>query len=150
DLGPERPGVSQLTPMGVTGTAIYYYDLTILQKIAALLGKKDDVLKYKELAEKVKTSFNQTFFNPQTKQYASGSQTSNAMALYMNLVEPQYRAAVLENLIKDIRSRNNSLTAGDIGYRYVLRVLEEAGRSDVIYDMNSRTDVPGYGYQLEM
>src|SRR5690606_34158027 len=77
DLGPERPGVSQLTPMGVTGTAIYYYDLTILQKIAALLGKKDDVLKYKELAEKVKTSFNQTFFNPQTKQYASGSQTSN-------------------------------------------------------------------------
>jgi alpha-L-rhamnosidase len=149
DLGPERPGVSQLTPMGVTGTAIYYYDLTILQKIAALLGKQDDVLKYKELAEKVKTSFNQTFFNQQTKQYASGSQTSNAMALYMNLVEPNNRAAVLENLIKDIRSKNNALTAGDIGYRYVLKVLEEAGRSDVIYDMNSRTDVPGYGYQIE-
>src|SRR5690606_31553891 len=25
DLGPKPPGVSQLTPMGVTGTAIYYY-----------------------------------------------------------------------------------------------------------------------------
>ncbi|HMI03236.1 MAG TPA: alpha-L-rhamnosidase C-terminal domain-containing protein, partial [Pedobacter sp.] len=39
-------------------------------------------------------------------------------------------------------------TAGDIGYRYVLRVLDDAGRSDVIYDMNSRSDVPGYGWQL--
>jgi hypothetical protein len=27
-------------------------------------------------------------------------------------------------------------------------VLEDAGRSDVIFAMNSRTDVPGYGYQL--
>ncbi len=27
--------------------------------------------------------------------------------------------------------------------------MEEAGRSDVIYDMNSRSDVPGYGYQLK-
>ena len=39
DLGPKPPGVSQLTPMGVTGTAIYYYDLNIASKIATLLGK---------------------------------------------------------------------------------------------------------------
>jgi alpha-L-rhamnosidase len=51
-------------------------------------------------------------------------------------------------LIRDIRNRNNSLTAGDIGFRYLLRVLDDAGRSDVIFDMNSREDVPGYGYQL--
>jgi hypothetical protein len=30
----------------------------------------------------------------------------------------------------------------------VLQALEQAGRSDVIFDMNSRADVPGYGYQL--
>ncbi len=50
------------------------------------------------------------------------------MALYMNLVEPQHKQAVLANLIEDIRKRNNSLTAGDIGYRYVLRVLEKENR----------------------
>jgi hypothetical protein len=55
---------------------------------------------------------------------------------------------VVANIVQDIRSRNNSLTAGDIGYRYLLRVLEDEGRSDVIFDMNSRADVPGYGYQL--
>jgi len=55
---------------------------------------------------------------------------------------------VIDNIVKDIRGRQNSLTAGDIGYRYLLRVLDDAGRSDVIYDMNSRSDKPGYGYQL--
>ena len=61
----------------------------------------------------------------------------------------KYKTAVIDALIKDIRNRNNALTAGDIGYRYVLRALEDAGRSDVIFEMNSRDDVPGYGYQLK-
>jgi hypothetical protein len=34
DLGPKPPGVSQLTPMGVTATAIYYHDLSVLTEIA--------------------------------------------------------------------------------------------------------------------
>jgi len=113
-----------------------------------MLAKPDDAIKYQKLAEEVKASFNKTFFNPNTKQYATGSQAANAMAIYMKLVAPEHKQAVLANLIKDIRDRNNALTAGDIGYRYVLRVLEAEGRSDVIFDMNNRDDVPGYGYQL--
>ena len=148
DLGPNPPGVAQLTPMGVTGTAMYYYDLTILTKIAGLLGKKDDATSFKNEALLVKKAFNDSFYHKETKQYATGSQTANAMAVYMNLVDPEDREAVIENIVKDIRSRNNSLTAGDIGYRYLLQVLHEAGRDDVIFDMNSRSDVPGYGYQL--
>jgi len=148
DLGPKPPGVSQLTPMGVTGTAIYYYDLKILEKTATLLGKKADAMAYAKLAHEVKNAFNQKFFDAKSKQYATGSQTANAMAVYMELVEEKHKNAVIENLVKDIRDRKNSLTAGDIGYRYVLRVLEDAGKSDVIFDMNSRSDVPGYGMQL--
>ncbi|TCD28297.1 alpha-L-rhamnosidase [Pedobacter psychrodurus] len=148
DLGPNPPGVSQLTPMGVTGTAIYYYDLNILEKIATLLGKKADALAYAKLAVEVRNVFNNKFFDAKTKQYATGSQAANAMAVYMKLVEEKDKNAVIENLVKDIRDRKNSLTAGDIGYRYMLRVLEDAGKSDVIFDMNSRSDVPGYGMQL--
>ncbi|MGZ3846980.1 MAG: family 78 glycoside hydrolase catalytic domain, partial [Flavisolibacter sp.] len=148
DLGPKPPGVSQLTPMGVTGTAIYYYDLTILKEIAALLDKKEDTKEFEQISLSVKRAFNEKFFHEATKQYATGSQTANAMAVFMNLVEPQYRQGVIDNIVRDIRNRNNSLTAGDIGYRYLLCVLHEAGRDDVIFDMNSRSDVPGYGYQL--
>ena len=104
---------------------------------------------FEQLAANVKKSFNQYFFDKQKMQYDSASQTANAMALFMGLVEPQYKKAVMKALVKDIQSRNNALTAGDIGYRYVLRALEDAGRSDVIFAMNSRDDVPGYGYQLK-
>ncbi|MEO5683063.1 MAG: family 78 glycoside hydrolase catalytic domain [Chitinophagaceae bacterium] len=148
DIGPKRPGVSQLTPMGVTGTATYYYDVTIMKQVATLLGKTADAQVYDQLSGAIKKSFNEKFFNDTTKQYATGSQAANAMALFMGLVDQKNNKAVVGNLVKDIRERNNALTAGDIGYRYVLRTLEEAGRSDVIFDMNSRNDVPGYGYQL--
>jgi alpha-L-rhamnosidase len=148
DLGPKPPGVSQLTPMGITGTAIYYYDLKILEKMATLLGKKTDAMAYAKLAIEVRVAFNNKFSDTKTKQYATGSQAANAMAVYMELVEEKNKTAVIDNLVKDIRDRKNSLTAGDIGYRYVLRVLEDAGKSDVIFDMNSRSDVPGYGMQI--
>ncbi|MEP6746774.1 MAG: family 78 glycoside hydrolase catalytic domain [Bacteroidota bacterium] len=148
DIGPNHPGVSQLTPMGVTGTATYYYDLTIMTRIAKLLNKTADAGEYGQMAIEVKKSFNKKFFNVATKEYATGSQAANAMALFMGLTEPQNNKAVVDNLVKDIRDKNNALTGGDIGYRYVLRALEDAGRSDIIFDMNSRNDVPGYGYQL--
>ncbi len=149
DIGPNRPGVSQMTKKGITGTAMFYYDLTIMQQVAKLLNKTADIKMYGELAAKVKQSFNDKFFDKQMKKYDSVSQTANAMALFMGLVEPKNKSAVVDALIKDIRSRNNALTAGDIGYRYVLRALEDAGRSDIIFEMNNQEDLPGYGFQLK-
>ncbi|MBS1948981.1 MAG: glycoside hydrolase family 78 protein [Bacteroidetes bacterium] len=148
DLGPNPPGESQLTPRGLTGTATFYYDLNIMDSIAKLLKHPDDAIAFEKKARIVKDAFNKKFFDEKTKNYGTGSQAANAMALYMNLVQPPYRKAVLNNLVNNIRERNNSLSAGDIGYRYVLQALQDAGRQDVIFDMNSRSDVPGYGYQL--
>jgi alpha-L-rhamnosidase len=148
DIGPNGVGESQNTPKGITATAFYYYDLSILCKVAQVLGKKDDIRVYTQLKEKVRKAFNNGFFHQQTKQYATGSQTANAMAVYMDLVAPSEKAAVIENIVADVRKRNNSLTTGEIGFSYLLRVLQSAGKSDLIYDMNARSDVPGYGYQV--
>jgi alpha-L-rhamnosidase len=82
DLGPNPPGVSQLTPKGITATSLYYYDLDIARKIATLLGKNDDAASYKKLAAEVKQAYNQKFFNADTKQYGTGSQAANAMSVY--------------------------------------------------------------------
>ena len=46
DLGPNRPGFCQLTPMGLTATAYYYHDLIVMKKIATLLDKQNDITKY--------------------------------------------------------------------------------------------------------
>ncbi|HWH68667.1 MAG TPA: alpha-L-rhamnosidase C-terminal domain-containing protein, partial [Candidatus Sulfotelmatobacter sp.] len=72
----------------------------------------------------------------------------NALPLVLGLVEPAHRSRVLEALVKDVRDHGNALTAGDVGYRYLLRALAEGDRSDVIFDINNQSDRPSYGYQL--
>ncbi len=148
DIGPKRPGVSQLTSLGVTGTAMWYYDVTILQQVAKLLHKDADASYYQTLGEAIKKGFNKKYFHADTYQYDNGSQTANAMALYMNLVEPQNRDKVFANILKDLKANNNAITAGDIGFRYLMQTLQKGNASQLIFDMNNRSDVPGYGYQI--
>ncbi|MGL5787706.1 MAG: family 78 glycoside hydrolase catalytic domain [Bacteroidales bacterium] len=148
DLGPKSPGYSQLTSIGVTSTAMYYYDVKIMREIANLLGLQNDVKKYDLLASEIKKAFNMKYYNAKTQQYDRNSQTANAMALYVGLVDMQDEPHILNNLVEDIKNRNYALTAGDIGYRYVLKSLDDRNQNEVVYRMNSRYDVPGYGWQL--
>ncbi|MDR2763351.1 MAG: family 78 glycoside hydrolase catalytic domain, partial [Planctomycetaceae bacterium] len=148
DIGPKRPGHAQLTSNGVTCTEVYYYNVKVLQNAATLLGKSDDAARYAELSEKIKKSFIEKFYNPANGKIDRNSQTANAVSLYADLIPNGSRDAILQHLIDDIRGRNNALTSGNIGFSYLLRTLENAGRSDIIFDMNSKYDVPGYGWQL--
>lgn len=149
DLGPERPGYAQLTPMKLTATAIYYYDVALLSEMARLLGKTSDATTYAAQAKEIKLQFNKTFFNTGIKVYATGSQTSMAMPLVVGLVEDQYKEAVLKNLVDSITASGKKLTAGDVGFHFLVQALHEGGASQLLYDMNFRDDVPGYGYQLK-
>ncbi len=148
DLGPNFPGVAQLTPKAVTATTIYFYDARLLSKMASLIGEKEDAIIYTNLAEEIKKSFNAKFFDPVTKVYSTGSQTAYSMPLFFGMVDDSIKTDVVNNLVKSINDNSKALTAGDVGYRYLLRALEQEGQSQLIYEMNSKTDVPGYGYQL--
>jgi hypothetical protein len=67
----------------------------------------------------------------------------------MDLCDATNRTAVLDAVVGDVRARGNALTAGDVGYRYLLRALADGGRSDVIFDLNNQSEKPGYGCQLK-
>ena len=149
DLGPLHPGVSQLTPKGLTATAIYYYDLVLLAKMASLLQHPAESVQYKQQAEAVKKAFNDTFFDAGTKLYGNGSQTSMAMPLVVGLVADANKPAVVKSLVDSIYHNEKRLTSGDIGFTFLLRALFENGASQLIYDMNDRDDVPGYGFQVK-
>lgn len=149
DLGPQRPSVSQLTPPGVTATATWYHDLRIMGKMAALLNDAAMIQYTDTLSAAVKKAYNERFFNRQTNVYASGSQTAMAMSLSLGLVPEKSRHAVFRNLVDSIRLNGKQLTAGDIGFHFLIQALHEGGASQLIYEMNNRDDVPGYGYQLK-
>lgn len=148
DLGPKSPGESQLTPKSLTATSIFFYDARLMSAMARISGTKDDEIYYGNLAESIRKAFNAKFFDSVSKVYSTGSQTSYAMPLYFGMVDNNYRKDVMKNLVKSINDNGKALTSGDIGYRYLLRTLEDAGQSQLIYNMISRTDTPGYLYQI--
>ncbi|HSO88167.1 MAG TPA: family 78 glycoside hydrolase catalytic domain, partial [Draconibacterium sp.] len=149
DLGPKQPGEAQLTPKAVTATSIWYYDLQIVAKVAEMLGFKEDSNEFKNLASQVQEAFLKNFYDKETGVCSTGSQTSYAMSLYTGLIPEEDKEKVLNNLVDSIAKNDFALTSGDIGYHFLVRVLSENGRSDILYKMNNRSDRPGYGYQLQ-
>jgi hypothetical protein len=149
DLGPKHPGVAQLTPKAVTATSIYYYDLSIVSKVADLMGRKEDYNHFKSLSMNVKSAFLKKYYNSKKAVCSTGSQTAYAMPLYSGILPSEDKERILNNLVNSIIKNDYALTSGDIGYHFLVRVLSENGRSDILYNMNSRTDRPGYGYQLK-
>jgi hypothetical protein len=149
DIGPKPPGVSQLTPKGVSATAVYYDNYNLLEKIASIIGETKDATYFNMKASLIKQAFNDTFYHASQKIYATGSQTSMAMPLVVGLVPAGDEQAVLKNLADSLKANNFRLTAGDIGYYYLVKVLQDNGMDELLYKMNSRDDIPGYGFQLK-
>jgi hypothetical protein len=148
DIGPSDPGESQLTSKLETATGTYFADLEVLAKVATLLDHPADAATYERQAGEVRDAFNARLFHPETNQYDRGSQTADALPLALGMVPQGHEQGVLENLVADIHSHHDHVTAGDIGFHYVVRALTRYGRSDVLAAMLSRTDSPSYGYQL--
>jgi alpha-L-rhamnosidase len=149
DLGPKKSGVSQNTPPPVTATAFYYHDAWILSQAAALLGKTNEAWEFAAKAEAIRRAFNEKFFDATNGAYATGSQCANALPLVFGIVEPAHSNAVLAALVKDVESRDAQMTAGDIGFRFLLQALAQGGRSDLVYRMINQDEKPGYGYMLK-
>ncbi|MFT3751632.1 MAG: family 78 glycoside hydrolase catalytic domain [Paludibacter sp.] len=149
DIGPKPAWGSQLTPVSFTATAIFFYDNQIMSQIASVLGYKEDAMFYEKRAESVRQSFNKAFFNPEKGIYATGSNTTCAMPLFLNMVDEKDRKTLTDSLVSDIRRRGNAFTSGEVGYRFLLGALAQEGYSDLIYAMNNQTDKPGYGYQIK-
>ena len=114
-----------------------------------MVGNKEDEAYYAKLAKEVIKAYNDKFFNVSTRQYGNGSQCSNAIPLFLDIVEPQYKADVLANLVKDIKAHGNRLTTGDVGNRYLFQTLARNGLNEVMYKMNNHEDAPGYGFQVK-
>jgi len=150
DVGPARSNRAELTPPPVTASAFYYRDAWILSRVAALLGHQADAEEFGRKAERIRASYNRHFFQADAGSYATGSQCANALPLVFGIVEPEHRETVFAALVEDVVSRDYSMTAGDIGFRFLLQALAQGGRSDVIYRMINQDDKPGYGYQLRM
>ena len=132
------------SPIPQTTSAGYYYATMAVVRAAELLGKPDDAVKYRQLAEQIKTSFNQHFFDPQTGLYASDSQTSQVLPLYLDMVPDGKRDLVLERLVANIHQHKDHLSTGFVGVMPMLHGLGDWGYEDLAFTIAMQPDVPGF------
>ena len=138
------------TPPALTSTAYYYFDAWLVALAAKILGKSGDARDYGKLAAEIKEAFNREFLHRDTHQYASGSQTANALPLALDMVPEDRVQAVVKNLLDDIATRHNGhLSTGLIGTNALALALPRYGAADVLYGIATRTSFPSWGYQIE-
>ena len=71
------------------------------------------------------------------------------MALYLDLVPAARRAAVVDNLVRDIRENHDDhLSTGIIGTNALIHALHQCGRADLTYEIASQTTFPSWGEQV--
>jgi alpha-L-rhamnosidase len=137
------------TPGELVSDAYYYYDTLLLSKIAGILGNTADAQAYAQLASDIKDAFNREFYDAKRGVYANGTQTANAMALFLDLVPKEHRGAVGGNLFEDVAYHHDShVTTGFIGVKYLFPVLTSQGQSDLAYDVATQTTYPSWGYMI--
>lgn len=147
DYGPWRAGFSKNTPVPLVATAHYIFDLQLLVRAARMTGRTADAEKYTVMLDKTVESFNREFFKPDSCTYGTGSQTSNALPLYLGLTGGN-KQGVLASLVNDIKEHGTRLTTGDVGNRYLFQTLAQNGLNELLYTMLNHYETPGYGFQL--
>lgn len=130
-----------------TSTAYYYLDYTLMARFAELLGK--DATPYRQKAAQLKEAINRKFFDPSTGRYAEGTQTAQALALYLGLVPEGKEQQVADRLHDVVAGNGYFLDFGLIGSKTVPAMLTRYGYVEDAMRMITQTEAPSWGYWVQ-
>jgi alpha-L-rhamnosidase len=136
------------TPKDLIATAFWAYDASLMMRMAQVLDRPEQAEKYRQLFDKVRVAFNQTYVKPDGE-VGTGSQTSYVLALHMGLLPERQRVDAAQKLAHDIEAHDFHLTTGFLGTPYLLLVLSNTGHSDIAYRLLLQTTYPSWGYMIQ-
>lgn len=116
-------------------------------KTAAVLGQKDDAVRYAALAEKTKQAFHTRFYQSGTHTY--GPSGSNIFALVMGVPEDAEKD-VLSTVREEVRAHKGHLYTGIFGTQFFFETLADYGMNDLAYEAMNKKEMPGYGYWISL
>ena len=151
------PGHEGVPPEGpaILSTSIFYKSAKIMSEAANILGKPQESAEFNQLSEEIRVDFNNEFFSESNSIYSTGQiddyrQTSNIYPLAFNIIPESHRGAVVENLVQDVRVRQNGhLNTGAHGTKHLFPVLSEHGYHDLAYEVATQTTYPSWGHWIE-
>jgi alpha-L-rhamnosidase len=163
-----------LSPEGKTkypliATAYWAYDVTLMCEMARATGRTAEEQKYGELFGKIRAAFDKEFVqsdgfvagadnspspfgvinNPNAMSKGGDTQTGYVLALHMNLLPENLRAAAAKRLVNKIDANHEMLATGFLGTPYLLEELTEAGYWQLAWHLLFNTGYPSWGYMVD-
>lgn len=140
--------VDRRTSKELIATAYWAYDASLMSAMAQAIDRPEDAARYGQLFEDIKAAFNAAYVFPDGR-IEGGTQTAYVLALHMDLLPDDLRAAAAAHLVQEIRRCNWHLSTGFIGTAYLCPVLTENGYPDVAYRLLNSTSCPSWGYMAK-
>ncbi|MGH2558936.1 MAG: family 78 glycoside hydrolase catalytic domain [Thermomicrobiales bacterium] len=135
------------TPKDLLATAYWAYDADLMARLARALGRESDAARYDALFAKVKAAFIDAYVSADGH-VAGDTQTGYVLALHMDLLPDDLRAAATRHLVDDIERHDGHLTTGFVGVGYLCPLLTDLGHVDLAYRLLLNEDYPSWGYML--
>jgi alpha-L-rhamnosidase len=134
------------TDRDLIATAHFGHSADLMSKISAVLGRADDVTKYKSLFNNIRSAFVREYMTP-TGLLVSNTQTAYSLALEFNLLPDEQRKNAAEYLAGDVKKFGH-ITTGFLGTPIICKVLTESGYNDVSYFLLNRKQYPSWLYPV--
>jgi len=134
-------------PNGCTATAHWHRFVELTAKFAKMLGRTDDEKEFTALAEKIRAAFVAAYVKDGV--VANGTQSAQAIGLYLGLVPEDQREAALARLVAAVEEKGCGPTTGIFSTRYMLMYLSEHGRVDLARKIVLHKGFPGWLHMIE-
>jgi alpha-L-rhamnosidase len=141
---PDYPGAT--TDKDLLASAYFYHSTDFLARTAEILGKPDDVVKYRDLMENIKAAYAKEYLTPNGR-IASNTQTAYVVSLSFGLVPEEYIPSAAKRLADDV-NKFGHLTTGFLGTPDLCHVLTDYGYLDEAYMLLYRKNYPSWLYPV--
>jgi alpha-L-rhamnosidase len=138
----------------LASTAYYYRMAKIMSDAAAVLRRSKQADEWSILAERIKSSFNRSFYDARrgwyvTEEYKEFRQTNQVLPLAFGLVPEEREETVIASLVRHIEHETDGhLDTGILGTKYLLEVLTNRGYVELAYRIAVQESYPGWGYWI--
>ena len=136
------------TPVEFSSTCFHFIDLSIMEKVAALLGKSQDQSFFRGRKEYTRQSMLHRFYNPLRHGFCS--QTADAMAIMSGLVPQEEEKHVAADLLFDINHTPfHFLDMGIFGLSRFGSALSRNGFAKEAFDLFTKKGDNSWGLMLD-
>ena len=142
----------ELTDSSLIWNAFYYRNADIMSHIAEVLGEEQDCTQYKQLAEKIKKFWNDTYVDSDTKKTKNtdgslcDTQCSYAIGIMYHIADEKEKFG--KHLKDKCEMRKNTIGTGFFGTGMLNFALSDRGNTETAYAQMLQTQYPSWLYPV--